>query len=153
MAAALFVVLSLLGSGARQPESLPRKPAVAPLFMTSEPGRGPAFLVSCLNLTALPHSSASDIWPLKQSALRVDGQVLDDEGGRIGPGLTSEVRPGETWRGIIELWQTPQPISRAVAFGALVRAPFLRPLSAGKHTLAVRCGSEWSDDLVFFVEQ
>ena len=152
--AAIFAfVLQGVDLGAQRPEALSPKPTLTPMFMASSPGRGPAFLIACANTTGQTQSSGSDLWPLKRSALRLDGQVLIDEGGTIGPGLTMEVRSGEVWRGIIELWQTPQTVSRAVAFGAMVRSPFLVPLGAGRHTLAVRCGQQWSDDATFFVEQ
>ena len=89
--------------------------------------------------------------PITKNALRLDGQNLHDEGGRIGPGLTMPVHPGETWRGIIELWQMRQGVGRAVAFDAMVRATFLLPMSPGRHTIAVRCaisGNSSSQGLV-----
>lgn len=125
---------------------------ITPMFM-SEPGRGPAFLIDCVNTTGRTTSSGSDVWPLTLSAIRLDGRVLVDEGGRMGPGLSTPVKSGDTWRGIVELWQAPQGVSRAVAFGAMVRAPFLLPIDAGRHTIAVRCAGEWSDDVAFFVEK
>jgi HEAT repeat protein len=93
------------------------------------------------------------MWPLNKSAIRLDGRNLTDEGGRIGPGLTRPVPPGQTWRGIIELWQVQQTTSRAVAFDAMVRSPFLLPLEPGRHTIAVRCAEQWSGDVVFFLEK
>jgi hypothetical protein len=63
------------------------------------------------------------------------------------------IQPGEQWRGFIELWQTGHDTSRAVAFDAMARIPFLVPMSRGRHTIAVRCGSQWSDSVVFFIEK
>lgn len=132
----------------------PSLPVVTPIFITFEPGRGPAFLIECVNDTGKPVSSASDVWPLRYSAFRIDQRVVPDPGeGRIGPGLTMTVEPGATWRGFIELWQATQTVSRAVTFGALARAPFSIPLQPGRHTIAVRCGERWSDDVAFYVEK
>jgi len=138
---------------AAQGQSPSPKPTLTPMFISDEPGRGPAFLVECTNATGKIQSSASAVWPLTQSAIRLDGQHLNDEGGRIGPGLTSSVQPGETWRGIIELWQMPVSVSRAVAFGAMVRSPLRIDLTPGRHTIAVRCDGRWSDDVAFFLEK
>lgn len=129
------------------------KPTLTPMFIVNEPGRGPAFFVECTNNTGHTQSSGSDVWPLTLSAIRLDGRNLQDEGGRIGPGLTIPVQPGDTWRGIIELWQMRQGVSRAVAFGAMVRAPLLLPIEPGRHTIAVRCAAQWSDDVPFFLEK
>jgi hypothetical protein len=148
---ALIGVFSLL---AQQAGSQPREPTLTPIFITSEPGRGPAFMIECVNNTGSPVSSGSDVWPLTHSAIRLDGRVLPEPGGgRIGPGLTVTVEPGATWRGFIELWQGQLTVSRAVAFGAMVRKPFMISLDAGRHTIGVRCGQQWSNDVVFYLEK
>ncbi len=152
MIIAVSILLCMLVGG-EQVQSPSNKPTLAPMFISDEPGRGPAFLVECTNTTGQTQSSGSDLWSLTRNAIRLDGQNLRDEGGRIGPGLTMPVQPGETWRGIIELWQVRHDVSRAVVFGAMVRAPLLLPLSAGHHTIAVRCGQQWSDEVVFFLEK
>jgi hypothetical protein len=131
----------------------PTRPGLTPLFISDEPGRGPAFMVECSNTTGQTQSSGADVWPLIRSAIRLDGQALRDEGGRIGPGLTGPIQPGEKWVGIIELWQTAQQTARAVAFGAMVRSSVLEPVSRGRHTIAVRCDAQWSDTVVFFIEK
>jgi hypothetical protein len=148
---AFIGVFSLLG---QQAGFRPLEPTLTPIFITSEPDRGPAFLIECVNDTGKPVSSGSDVWPLRHSAIRLDGRVLADPGGgRIGPGVAVTVEPGATWRGFIELWQGNPTVSRAVTFGAMVRAPFRIPLDPGRHTIAVRCGQQWSNDVAFFVER
>ena len=146
------ILLCALVSAA-QAQSRSPKPTLTPMFISDEPGRSPAFVVECTNTTGQTQSSGSHVWPLTQNAIRLDGENVRDEGGRIGPGLTLSVQPGETWRGIIELWQMPVSVSRAVVFGAMVRAPFRVALTPGRHTIAVRCDDRWSDDMVFFVEK
>lgn len=147
----LIGVFSLL---VQQDGSQPRAPTLTPIFISSVPDRGPAFLIECVNDTGSPVSSGSDVWPLTESAIRLNGRVLPEPGGgRIGPGLTVTVEPGATWRGFIELWQGSPTVSRAVTFGAMVRAAFRIPLDSGRHTIAVRCGQQWSNDVVFFLEK
>jgi len=51
------------------------------------------------------------------------------------------------------LWQGRPTVSRAVVFGAMVRAPLSIPLDSGRHTIAVRCNQQWSNDLIFFLEK
>jgi len=127
-------------------------PTVTPLFMSREVEGGPAFLVECRNTTSTGISSGSDTWALTRSAIRIDGSVLDEQ-GRIGPGLTMDIPPGSTWRGIIELRQTVPRTSFATALGANVRMPTVVALGAGRHTISVRCGGGWSADLSFYWEK
>ena len=141
------VIMSLL-----QPAPAVQKPVVTPFFVTDAAAQGPAFFVECVNPTPRVLSSGSDLWPLSKTAIRLDGKQLIDEGGRIGPGLTTDVPPAGRWSGILQLRQAPTGSSPAVAFGALVRAEMLVPLTAGEHTIAVRCGSTWSDPLRFYFE-
>jgi hypothetical protein len=152
MTIATPMLLCILVAGL-QARPLPAKPTLTPMFMSYDAGRGPAFLIECTNTTSQTQSSGSEVWPLTRSAVRLDGQQLREVGGRIGPGVTIPVAPGETWRGIIELWQTEQAVSRAVVFGAMVRAPMLLPVSQGRHTIAVRCDQSWSDEVVFFLDK
>jgi hypothetical protein len=128
------------------------KPVLTPFFVTEATAQGPAFFVECINTTSGAISSGSGVWPLSKSAIRLDGTELIDEGGRIGPGLTTVVPPGGTWRGIVQLRQSATGSSPAVAFGALVRAEMIVPLRGGEHTIAVRCGTRWSDPLRFYFE-
>jgi hypothetical protein len=127
-------------------------PTVTPFFMSRQAEEGPAFLVECRNTTSAGISSGSGTWALTRSAIRIDGSVLDEQ-GQIGPGLTMEIPPGGTWRGIIELRQTPPRNSYAVAFGANVRMQTVVPLSAGRHTISVRCAGVWAADLPFYWEE
>lgn len=135
-----------------QPAAPVQKPTVAPFFVTDPGAQGPSFFVECINTTSDAISSGSDVWPLSKTAIRLDGTQLIDEGGRIGPGLTTDVPPGGKWSGILQLRQSATGSSPAVAFGALVRAEMIVPLSAGEHTIAVRCGDTWSDPVRFFFE-
>ena len=65
----------------------------------------------------------------------------------------SEIPPGGTWRGIIELRQAQGRTFFAVALGADTRGAFIVPLTAGRHTIAARCGDRWSADLPFYWER
>src|SRR5437762_1420846 len=89
-----------------QPAVPAPKAALTPFFVTDPGSQGPAFFVECVNHTSGPISSGSDVWPLSKSAIRIDGQVLIDDGGRIGPGLMVDVPPGGKWRGILQLRQS-----------------------------------------------
>src|SRR5437763_1417236 len=132
-----FFFLGVLG---QVDPGTPSKPTLAPFFMSGAVAAGPAFFAECRNTTGATASSDSETWVLSRSAVRVDGRILDEpNGGRVGPGLTTNVDPGGRWRGIIELRQSAAGDSLAVAFGALVRMPLLVPLSVGRHTIAVRC--------------
>jgi hypothetical protein len=136
-----------------QPAAPAPKAALTPFFVADSGAQGPAFFVECVNHTSGSISSGSDVWPLNKSAVRIDGQVLNDDGGRIGPGLTMDVPAGGKWRGILQLRQSGTGAFPAVAFGALVRAGMTAPLTAGEHTIAVRCGGTWSDPVRFYFEQ
>jgi hypothetical protein len=148
---ALIAILLLLGLARTQDVSAP-VPKVTPLFLSREIEGGPAFLIECRNVTDAPLSSGSLTWALTRSAIRIDGNVLDEQGG-IGPGLTTDIPSGGTWRGIIELRQSAPRTSYAVTLGANVRMPTVVPLAAGRHTIAVRCSSVWSDEVPFYWEQ
>jgi hypothetical protein len=127
-------------------------PTVTPFFMSREVEGGPAFLVECRNTTSADVSSGSETWALTRSAIRIDGTVLDEEGG-VGPGLTMGIPPGGTWRGIIELRQAAPRNSYATALGANVRMPTAFPLSAGRHTISARCAGVWAADFPFYWEK
>ena len=146
---AIALLAALVGGG----QAAPVLPTVTPLFMAREVESGPAFLVECRNTTSTAISSGSETWALTRSAIRIDGTVLDEKGGRIGPGLTVDIPPGGTWRGILELRQTLPRTSYATSLGANVRMPTSVTLSAGSHTVAVRCAGVWSADLSFFWEK
>ena len=122
-------------------------PVVTPVFSTLT--NGPAFFIECRNDSGKPLSSADVRWV---SELRIDGRVLPEDGGRIGPGLTSLVGAGETWRGIIVLRPLNTEHFPAVKFGALVRITRQVGVNDGRHTFAVRCGEVWSEEVPFFWE-
>jgi hypothetical protein len=147
------MTIALLAALVRGGQTVPVLPTVTPLFMAREVEGGPAFLVECRNTTSTGISSGSDMWALTRSAIRIDGTVLDELGGRIGPGLTTDIPPGGTWRGILELRQTVSRISSATALSANVRMPTSVTLSAGRHTVAIRCAGVWSADLSFYWEK
>ncbi len=144
---AMVLLAELVGTA----QSVPVLPTVTPFFMSREVEGGPAFMVECRNTTDSGISSGSDTWALARSAIRIDGIALDDR-MRIGPGLTMEIPPGGTWRGIIELRQEAGT-SYATALGANVRMPTVVALSAGRHAIAVRCAGVWSADLPFYWEK
>lgn len=127
-------------------------PIVTPWFLSRNVEEGPAFLIECRNTTGAPLSSGSMFWALDQDDVRIDGTVLAPQ-GRMGPGLMSEIAPGGTWRGIIELRQAEPRTGYAVALGANTRSALVVPLTPGRHTIAVRCGDEWSDDVSFYWER
>ena len=145
----LIVMLKAVGQAAGTPST--GIPTLVPMFMSRGVDGGPAFLAECRNTTMLPLSSGSQLWVLTRSAVRIDGAVLDEPPvGRTGPGLTTDIQPGETWRGIIELRQSPGGTSWQVALGANTRMPIVVPLNAGRHTIAVRCSGVWSGDVAFY---
>jgi hypothetical protein len=125
------------------------KPKLVPFFSAVDDG--PSFLIECRNDTEQTISSGADVWPFAR-AVRIDGKVVEESGGRIGPGLTVQVYPGDTWRGILTLRQSERGESPPVSFGAMVRSGRRFPLSSGRHTIAVQCGPEWSSDVAFYWE-
>ena len=130
----------------------PPPPVVTPLFLSRNVEEGPAFMIECRNTTGAPVSTGAMVWALDRDDFRIDGRVLEPQ-GRMGPGLMSEVRPGGTWRGIIELRQAQGRTFFAVALGADTRGAFVVPLTAGRHTIAARCGDLWSADVPFYWER
>jgi len=146
-----IMAVTLLAGLVRDGQTALVLPTVTPLFMSREVG--PAFLVECRNTTSTAISSGSETWALTRSAIRIDGTVLEEQGGRIGPGLTVDIPPGGTWRGIIELHQTVPRTSSVTALGANVRMGTSVALSAGRHMVAVRCAAVWSADLSFYWEK
>ena len=144
----VVLLVGLLQTG----QTVLQLPTVTPFFMSREVEGGPAFLVECRNTTNAGMSSGSDTWALTRTAVRIDGTVLDEQ-GRIGPGLTMDIPAGGTWRGIIELRQAVPRNSYATALGANVRWPTVVPLSAGRHTISVRCAGVWAADLPFYWEK
>lgn len=146
--------LLILGTAVETAQSTPTKTTVEPLFVSRGADLAPAFLVECRNTTSEPVSSGSARWPHTESAIRVDGNVLQEPpGGRIGQGLAMDIPPGSMWRGIIELRQSPSGRGWAVALGAHTRLFINVPLSAGRHTMSVKCADVWSDEVAFYWEK
>jgi hypothetical protein len=149
-----IMFLLILGTAMQSVQTTPSKPTVEPLFLSRGVDIAPAFLVECRNTTSEPVSSGSSRWPHTDSAIRVDGRVLPDPpGGHVPQGLTMDIQPGSTWRGIIELWQSPSGRGWKVELGAHTRMFIYVPLSAGRHTVGVRCADVWSDDVAFYWEK
>jgi len=127
----------------------PSKPQISPFFDRLDDG--PAFFVECRNTSGQALSSGAVVW---REALRIDGAVVPDPPRFSGtlPGLTTDVAPGETWRGILALRQSNGSFTPAVKFGALLRDARVLSINEGKHTIAVQCGGVWSDDVTFYWE-
>jgi len=127
----------------------PSKPQISPFFDRLDDG--PAFFVECRNTSGRALSSGATVW---REALRIDGTVVPAPGrfNETLPGLTMDVAPGETWRGILALRQSNGSFTPAVKFGALLREARVFSIREGKHTVAVQCGGVWSDDLTFYWE-
>ena len=65
IAASILLCVSVAGMHA---QSSIVKPTLTPMFISDQPGRGPAFLVECTNTTGQTQSSGSDVWPLPRDA-------------------------------------------------------------------------------------
>jgi len=122
------------------------KPRISAFFDRVDDG--PAFFVECRNTTGENVSSGAGIWA---SSLRIDGTIVPDE-SHTGPGLTTDVRPGQLWHGIIAFRQSYHSFFPAVKFGASVRRARVLPLSQGRHTIAVQCAGVWSEEVEFYWE-
>jgi len=141
------IILALLSCSYPVVQS-PPKPIITPYFDRIDDG--PGFFVECVNTKSASISSGSSFWPSTDENIRLDGSVLEPAGLRTGPGLTMQVESGQPWRGIIVLRQTEQSYFPAVKFDALVRSAGVRHLAEGRHTIAVKCGEVWSDELAFY---
>ncbi len=126
--------------------ALAPKPRVTPFFSTLE--GSPAFMVECRNTTDRPIMSNAPFWDM---AYRVDGRSPKPR-GEIGPGLGGPIA-GDPWRGILSLRQAEPNEYPATALGANVRATELEPISAGRHTISIRCGGIWSEETQFYWER
>ena len=123
-----------------------QKPRISAFFDRIDDG--PAFFLECRNTSGESVSSGADVWV---GSLRLDGTTVPDE-PHTGPGLTTDVKPGQLWRGIVALRQSYRPFFPAVKFGALARSARVLPLSQGRHTIAVQCAGIWSEDFEFYWE-
>ena len=138
------LAMSMSAVAVAQPSARPR---VTPFFSTVSDG--PAFYVECRNATRTTLSSGARQWA---SSLRLDGTVVPEEDGRIGPGLTVDVDPDQTWRGIVVLRQSNTGYFPAPKFDAMVRMTRMVSVNEGRHTLAIKCADVWSDEIVFYWE-
>jgi hypothetical protein len=122
------------------------KPRISAFFDRID--EGPAFFVECRNTSSEDISSGASIWA---SSLRIDGAIVPEEDYR-GPGLTTNVKADQWWRGIIALRQSYYSGFPAPKFGALVRSARVLALSQGKHTIAIECAGVWSEEFAFYWE-
>ena len=143
---ALLVVL-LWVFMAQAPAQDSSKPRIAPFFDRIDDG--PAFFVDCRNTTDQKLSSTTSVWI---HTLRLDGTNVPDSESEFGPGLTTQIAAGQSWRGIIALRQSARSFFPAVKFGALTRYTMVLPLRQGRHTIAVQCPGGWSDEVEFYWE-
>ena len=128
----------------------PSKPQIAAFF--SRIDDGPAFFVECRNGGGAKLSSSAGLWAgMGAGSLRVDGVLLPQQAS-MGPGLSTDVEPGQPWRGIIVLRQSETSYFPAVKFGALKRITQIYPIQEGRHVIAVQCEGIWSDDFAFYWE-
>ena len=128
-----------------QPED---KPRLVPLFSYVE--RGPAFMLECENTSSIA-VRAGDL--LGRLGYRVDGVEPKTIGGFAGSFLGGEPRlqPMESWRIMVALRQESHGTSSS-DFGARFQLLWTFPLTPGRHTLAIRCLGNWSDELEFYWE-
>jgi hypothetical protein len=109
-------------------------------------------MIECENPGDVSVSSADSRWAtMNDNNISIDG-ISPEFGYSLGPGLSREVNAGETWRGILALRQSPNNFFPAVNNGALKRLAMSYPLTAGQHTLAVKCFGVWSDKFTFYWE-
>jgi hypothetical protein len=92
MKAVLAVLLAVFMAQALAQDS--SKPIIAPFFDRIDDG--PAFFVVCRNATDQKISSEVSVWV---RSLRLDGTIVSDNSNQFGPGLNTQVAPGESWRG------------------------------------------------------
>jgi hypothetical protein len=140
LATAALLTLGLGGS-----ESDVTTPTVIPYFSRAEDG--PGFVVECRNPTQVSLSSRDPSWGQK---LRIDGQVLADPEGVVGSGQLHEVRPGETWRGLIVLRQSASSPTSSRGPAVVVKRYRQYPIEPGRHSFAVQCHGVWSQDSQFY---
>ena len=124
------------------------KPRLVPLFSNVE--QAPAFMVECVNTSAAPISAMELI---QEVAIKVDGKLFERTGGIAGSFLGGEPLfvPSERWRMMVGLRQGLIGTMSA-NFGAVLRTPWVLPLTAGRHSVAVRCVGNWSDEVEFWWE-
>jgi hypothetical protein len=124
------------------------KPRLVPLFSRVEDA--PAFMLYCPNDSPVPiraYELLADI------AYRVDGVVQQRTGGIGGSFMGGEpiLDPGQTWRIMVGLRQSSSG-TKSADFGAALRTPWIVPMAAGFHAVALRCAGRWTDEIAFYWE-
>jgi len=104
-------------------------------------------VVECANNPAAELSSRDGGW---LESLRVNGEVLTEQLLNISSGGSTPMPSGQLWKGVVVLLQIETGRSPGERVGEVVRHSRVVPLSNGKHTFAVRCRGNWSDDVPFF---
>jgi hypothetical protein len=117
-------------------------PHAAALFSNTE--QGPAFLLQCVNTSAVP-IPATDF----NLALKVDGKEIERGRGGSFAGGVPVFRPGQNWS--VMLWLTSNATHSSSTSANLAMAWGL-PLATGRHTMAFRCVSDWSEEIEFYWE-
>ena len=135
------LILSLIVTGTM---THAQSTTLAPFFSVLEDG--PTFVLQCVNTSKTP--IVGDVGP---DGLRVDGKVLMREGGIIASfiGGTPTFRPGDTWRVIVPLSQGNTGRGRSSGAGVNYRAGWTLPLQSGRHTVAMRCAGNWTNEIDF----
>jgi hypothetical protein len=142
----LVVALGVASATVLHATQIQVRPVVTPFVNTGGAG-GPAFIVECRNDSGHELSSRDAGW---LEGLRLDGTVLTDEGVRIGSGGSTPIASGEVWRGMVVLLQTSTGNTPSQRAGEVVRLSRIVPLTNGRHSLAVRCRGNWSEDAFFY---
>lgn len=138
-----WLILSLLAAGR---VAHAQDATLVPFFSVLEDG--PTFVLHCVNTSKSP--IIGDVGP---DGLRVDGKILNREGGVISSfiGGVPTFAPGDTWRVIVPLSQSNSGRGgRSHGAGVNYRAGWQLPLRAGRHTVAMRCGGRWSNEIEFY---
>jgi hypothetical protein len=140
----VFIVLAVAAQAKTQPSATTR---VSPLFSRLEDG--PTFMLECTNTSSVP------LDPIDESgneAIRLDGRVSLHEGGVGGSHIIGQpkVAPNASWRKVFPLVQPNSHSTGTGTLGASLRGGWFMPLSAGRHTLAIRCAGTWSNEVDFY---
>jgi hypothetical protein len=147
--ALFFAAVMVVALGARQDPGHPVgtaqgfKPTVFTLLSDTR-----AFLVEVQN------TGTSDLLVTTEGRcrMRIDAmEIPNDQHGGSSSGQT--VKPGESWRELVRLVddlpsgrRVPNPLPRLIVGNEAVAVS----IPSGKHTVAFRCGGEWSDDVSFY---
>jgi hypothetical protein len=124
-------------------------PHLVALFSNVE--QAPAFMLYCPNNSPVPVQA---IQLLEGLALRVDGVLQERTGGVRASFAGGEpfLDPGQTGRIMVGLRHAPLKGTKGPDFVATLRVPWMVPLDAGFHAVAMRCVDQWSNELAFYWE-